>query len=174
MIELSVIRDLVAIFGVIAGLSYYILTVRNANKARWKDVLLQRINTVDDDFYSKWRTYALGGINTYEEWLKYDEEHPEAYGFISYASQMLNSIGALLKDNMVDADSLFSVYSPIIIIWTWERYKIITDFYREHINLPSYLENFEYLYHEAKRRFPEMVSREDWNVLHNEYKKRIQ
>ena len=34
MIELSVIRDLVAIFGVIAGFSYYVLTVRNANTAR--------------------------------------------------------------------------------------------------------------------------------------------
>jgi len=33
MIELSVIRDLVAIFGVIAGFSYYVLTVRNTRKA---------------------------------------------------------------------------------------------------------------------------------------------
>jgi hypothetical protein len=31
MVELSVIRDLLAIFGVIAGFSYYVLTVRNAN-----------------------------------------------------------------------------------------------------------------------------------------------
>ena len=34
MIELSVIRDLVAIFGVIAGFSYYVLTVRNAQRTR--------------------------------------------------------------------------------------------------------------------------------------------
>jgi sensor domain CHASE-containing protein len=32
MIELSVIRDLVAIFGVIAGFSYYVLTVRANQK----------------------------------------------------------------------------------------------------------------------------------------------
>jgi len=82
---------------------------------------------------------------------------------------MLNSIGALLKDKMVDPDSLFSVYSPIIVIWTWERYKVITDFYREHINLPTYLDNFEYLYHEAKHRFPEMVSRDEWHEFRNKY-----
>ncbi len=29
MFELSVVRDLVAIFGVIAGFGYYVLTVRN-------------------------------------------------------------------------------------------------------------------------------------------------
>jgi hypothetical protein len=34
MIELSVIRDLVTIFGVIAGFSYYVLTMRNAQKTR--------------------------------------------------------------------------------------------------------------------------------------------
>ncbi len=33
MIELSVARDLVAIFGVIGGFSYYVMTVRNARKA---------------------------------------------------------------------------------------------------------------------------------------------
>ena len=32
MIELSMIRDLVAIFGVIAGFSYYVLTVRNSQR----------------------------------------------------------------------------------------------------------------------------------------------
>lgn len=34
MVELSTIRDLVTIFGVIAGFTYYVLTVRNANRAR--------------------------------------------------------------------------------------------------------------------------------------------
>ena len=32
MVELSFIRDLIAIFGVIAGFSYYVLTVRNQQK----------------------------------------------------------------------------------------------------------------------------------------------
>jgi hypothetical protein len=32
LVELSTIRDLVAIFGVVAGFSYYVLTVRNAKK----------------------------------------------------------------------------------------------------------------------------------------------
>lgn len=31
---LQVVRDLVAIFGVIAGFSYYVLTVRNAQRTR--------------------------------------------------------------------------------------------------------------------------------------------
>ena len=34
MIEISMVRDLVAIFGVIAGFSYYVLVVRNAQRTR--------------------------------------------------------------------------------------------------------------------------------------------
>ena len=41
MIELSVIRDLVAIFGVIAGFSYYVVTVRNQNRARQAQLFMQ-------------------------------------------------------------------------------------------------------------------------------------
>ena len=40
MIELSVIRDLVAIFGVIAGFTYYVLTVRNQNRTRQAQQLM--------------------------------------------------------------------------------------------------------------------------------------
>jgi hypothetical protein len=38
---LQVVRDFVAIFGVIAGFSYYVLTVRNASKARKVQTLMQ-------------------------------------------------------------------------------------------------------------------------------------
>lgn len=34
MIDLSMMRDIVAIFGVIAGFTYYVITVRNAQKTR--------------------------------------------------------------------------------------------------------------------------------------------
>ena len=33
-VTLQIVRDVVAIFGVIAGFSYYVLTVRNSQRAR--------------------------------------------------------------------------------------------------------------------------------------------
>jgi hypothetical protein len=41
MIELGMIRDLVAIFGVIAGFSYYVLIVRNTQRSRQAQMLMQ-------------------------------------------------------------------------------------------------------------------------------------
>jgi len=44
MIELSIIRDLVAIFGVIAGFSYYVLTVRTNQKNQEISLKSQQLN----------------------------------------------------------------------------------------------------------------------------------
>ena len=41
MIEISAVRDLVAIFGVLAGFAYYIVTVQNANKVRKTQLLME-------------------------------------------------------------------------------------------------------------------------------------
>ena len=46
MRALTRIRDIVTIFGVIAGFSYYAMTVRNANKARKTQTLMQLRNRV--------------------------------------------------------------------------------------------------------------------------------
>ncbi len=45
-VSLQMVRDIVAIFGVIAGLTYYFLTVRNANKARKTQLVMQLRNDI--------------------------------------------------------------------------------------------------------------------------------
>jgi len=52
MIDVSVIRDLVAIFGVIAGFSYYVITVRNTNRARRKDIIFQSQAPRSPEYYA--------------------------------------------------------------------------------------------------------------------------
>jgi hypothetical protein len=46
LVMLQVMRDLVAIFGVIAGFSYYVMVVRNANKSRRTQVVLNLRSTL--------------------------------------------------------------------------------------------------------------------------------
>ena len=68
MIELSTIRDLVAIFGVIAGFSYYVLIVRNTNRARKTQIAMTLSTSV----------FAIETNRTYQElmimqWDDYDD-----------------------------------------------------------------------------------------------------
>jgi hypothetical protein len=46
LVMLQVMRDLVAIFGVIAGFSYYVMVVRNSNKSRRTQVVLNLRSTL--------------------------------------------------------------------------------------------------------------------------------
>jgi hypothetical protein len=55
MIELSTIRDLVAIFGVIAGFSYYVITVRT-NQRNQQNQLETRQAQLFWNIYDKFET----------------------------------------------------------------------------------------------------------------------
>ena len=74
MIELSTIRDIVTIFGVIAGFSYYVLTVRNAQKIRQSTMLSQ----LHDSKYNLENMRAYFNIIT-REWTDF-ENYVEKYG----------------------------------------------------------------------------------------------
>ena len=169
MIELSIIRDLVTIFGVIAGLTYYVMTVRNAEKTRKQDVIFQRISELDDEFYNKWTNLLDSDWKTYAEWRKHRLEHPESYGFLAYMLSLLGGIGETLRKGIIDPDSLFSIYTPILVIFTWEKVKPIIEFYRDGTNIPTYLDNFEYLYDEAKKRYPEMHTRDKYIEIRQQH-----
>jgi len=172
MIELSVIRDLVTIFGVIAGFSYYVLTVRNTNKARRKDILFQRLNIMDDEFYNNWR--RIFGFRA-EEWktgrdfAKHVSENPEDYGFISSVLMLFQSIGTLLKDGVIDPDYVFDIYSPHMVIWTWEKLVPVVEMYREAINYPNYFSNFENLYNETCKKYPELRHMPEYRQVLQEF-----
>ena len=61
MVELTVIRDLAAIAGVIIGLSYYMLTIRNQNKARQTVAIIQlhQHKTSPEENTRFWKLLAL-------------------------------------------------------------------------------------------------------------------
>ena len=68
MIELGMIRDLVAIFGVIAGFTYYVITVRNQNQTRQAQLFMQlfRDYTAKDRWKEAWTLTSM-------EWDDYED-----------------------------------------------------------------------------------------------------
>ena len=173
MLELSVIRDLVAIFGVIAGFSYYVLTVRNANRARRKDMLFQRINTLTPEWYKGWaRNVIRNEWTTHIEYVEYTQENPDTYGFVSFTLMLFQTIGSMLKEGDIDPEVVFNIYSPNMIIWTWEKFLPIIERNREMVNYPDYYRNFEYLYNVARERYPNIKHRDEFGKALSEYRER--
>ena len=158
MIELSVIRDCVAIFGVIAGFSYYVLTVRNQSKTRQAQLFSSISKDISD--YNSWlRTRDL----FYMEWDDYDD-FEKKYGSntnpVGYAQRLsvwttANNLGIMLKENLLDEKMVYnSIGSSIIMMW--EKFKPIILEQRIRYSGPNFFEYFEYL---ADRMMKIQISR---------------
>jgi hypothetical protein len=120
MIELSVIRDLVAIFGVITGFSYYVLTVRNAQKAR-QSVMLSQLH---DSKYNLENMQAYFNLVT-REWKDFDDymekygpwTNPEETAIFENQMSHMEGLAILVKDKTVDFYSVYQMMGRRIITY---------------------------------------------------------
>jgi hypothetical protein len=108
-VSLQMIRDIVAIFGVIAGFTYYVMTVRNQNKARQAQLLM--------DLYESYRsTESRRQSLEIQSWEwkdpneffeKYSQYvNPDAWATWEAKASFFNGIGILLKRNLIDIELL--------------------------------------------------------------------
>jgi len=160
MIELSTIRDLVAIFGVIAGFSYYVLTVRNTQKNQQLQLetrqtqifmqIYQQINT--EEVYKSWAELVNVGKVEYEEYLqKYDSTvNPGHFAKRAQIWYSYNTIGELLRQGIIELDLINRLSLGPMVITMWERWEHIIRKTRERERGPDLWEGFEYLYNEVK------------------------
>jgi hypothetical protein len=181
MIELSVIRDLVAIFGVIAGFSYYVLTVRANQKnqelmlksqelsrkaqeqqqeTRQAQLFIQICNqTLNNPAFMK--GYYVIMDNDWKDFNEYIEFRgkpgSENWNDIFLVGGILESIGVMVKEGLVDIGLIWSLMGRIVIEyyekigpWLVELSRIWNESRAEREG--SRLEwKADYLYHELMK-----------------------
>jgi hypothetical protein len=165
MIELSMIRDLVAIFGVIAGFTYYVMTVRinqRAMRINLTNNLVQRFGT--EDFITKVTELM------YMEWEDYDD-FENKYGSDvnreNYNTRMVvwgafDSLGNLLRTGMADKDILYGSIFTYNSVQVWNKYEDILTINRKLYSGPEGWIGFEYL---AEELYKIRLQRDrDWDM----------
>ncbi len=155
MVELSVVRDLVAIFGVIAGFSYYVLVVRNAQRTREMaleaqktQIFLQIYGTITPELIDK-----VQEMNTWN-WTDYDDfmvKYGDRWSDVESVLQRYNGMGLLAKRNQVDLDHIYKLLI-LPIQGLWRNYEDIIQHRRELFEIPELYEGVEYLYNEMMKR----------------------
>jgi len=167
MIELSVIRDLVAIFGVIAGFSYYVLTVRNNHKNQELTLKAQQQQLETRQFQLLMQLSetpnSMEGNRQYTElmnmeWTDYDDfeqkygsdNNPDNYALRTTIFRWFNTTGLLIKNKMIDPEIVYD-FNGMATIWLWNKFKEIVLKQRELYNNPLGNIWFEYLYNEMKK-----------------------
>ena len=154
MIEISLIRDLVAIFGVIAGFSYYVLTVKATRRnqeqqleTRQAQLYMQIFNRFASEegtnraleiLESEWKDYEdfnnKYGSDNNREWAS-----KRNHVFMEH-----DAIGYLLHRGLLDIDMVYQIngYATKLV---WDHFKSIIQEQRKQLDWPDWMRWFEYL-----------------------------
>jgi hypothetical protein len=156
----SMIRDIVAIFGVIAGFTYYVLTVQNTRKNQQLQLetrQAQLFMQIFQEFSSVDNFRVMNDIQKME-WEDYDDFMRKYSGDVSqdafakrYSIQYrFDGIGLLVKEGLIDLERVHD------LMWTfianvWDKYGDINIKHREVHNNPTFMQGFEYLANELRK-----------------------
>jgi hypothetical protein len=155
-VSLQMVRDVVTIFGVIAGFGYYVLTVRNNQRnqrlqleTRQAQLFMQIYNVSHNDpsyLEAQRRCFELE-INSYEEYLKIQENEDDRKA-LARVGMFYEGLGVLVKEGYVSI-RLVALLMTGTTRMLWERlYKSWVEEGREKMNYRRFRSEAEYLYDE--------------------------
>jgi len=145
---LQVVRDLVAIFGVIAGFSYYVLAVQNALKARKTQLLLQlKLKQLDLELIQNYLDLMECEWDDFDDFTrKYDSSvNPTHYAKRYQVWSFLDGIGYLLHQGLIDLDASYHLMHGISTMLMWNKWEPVINQSRNRDNNPEEWKWFEYL-----------------------------
>jgi len=149
MVELSVIRDLVAIAGVFIGLTYYILNIRNQRENRKAQLFMQLYQRkFDQQGLENWFNLLNMEWEDFDDFNhKYNRQsNPEIYALIESQISFYEGLGVLMQEKKIDPDMVYKLVGRrILILWAKMRDMIKGWRLMDHGPGPDYAEPFEYL-----------------------------
>lgn len=159
MVSIESLLNIIPALGVMIALVYYSMTLRYTTKARQRELIFLRAQG-----YSKEYSRAYADVYNMQDWVdagdwqrKYGITiNPEAWANHVFILQVFNMAGLLLKEKEADPDLIFRLYTPFAIIPIWEKFETVIRDQREMSGYPEHYEPFEFLYNEAKMRYPEI------------------
>ena len=154
MIELSTVRDLVAIFSFVIGLTYYIMVLRNQIKSRQIQIINSAPAPTDWGFQD-WK------VIDYDQFMSdYGPEvNPDGWNQFMLWFNRLENFGVYVREGLLDI-RLVCLLGGGTIKSSWEKYKPIFDELRIRTNRPRDFIEGEYLYEkvvEYLRKHPEIA-----------------
>jgi len=163
MVDLTEISAMVAAAGVLVGVVYYLLDIRNQGMIRKTELIprlyshlygseaLQRarkkVNAITykdyDDFVAKY-----GAPNS-------EEPAPVAISILLY---VFEEADVLLPTKLVDANLIDQLMGESILS-TWTNLRPLIEEAKKRLNRPRVWTKFEYLYNEMQKREQQLASR---------------
>jgi hypothetical protein len=154
MVGITEISAIVAAAGILVGVIYYILDIRNQARTRQTDLVMRLYSQFNSlEFQKLWQEVLRREAKDYDDYLR-------KYGTAELWSVGLffEGIGILLKRKLIEIELVDDMFTTPIK-WTWEKMKDIALETRRVRNQPEIAEWFEYLYNEMKKRAQQQASK---------------
>ncbi len=147
MLDIPSISALVAAVGVIVGVVFTVVELRNLIRQRQTDLVI--------------RLYSTMGSGSFQEaWEKTRDRHYESfksyqtkYGLrdVNQVGIFFEGIGVLLHRKLINIDLVDDLFTAPVKMH-WETLNPLVEDYRKERNRPTIFEWFEYLYNELQKR----------------------
>ena len=153
MIDYGTLSIILTGIGIIVAITYYTLTLRNANRTRQAQLYMDLFQEISSP---QWLLNNATLLN--QEWEDYDDfekkygsnEHPEHYAMRRSMWLQLGSIGVMLKMKLLDPEMVYFLLQERAS-WQWKKWESIIKEQRIRYKLPSDGIWFEYLVNEMER-----------------------
>lgn len=147
MVDITEISAMVATVGLLVGVVYYILEIRQQTKIRQTDLVMRLYSQFSSPEFQK----VYFEIQKREALNYHDYERKYGLSDVTTIGIFFEGIGILLKRKLVDIELVDDMFTTPVK-QTWERMKDKTLEARKIRNQPEIFEWFEYLYNELKKR----------------------
>ena len=154
MVDVYEISAIVAAVGVLVGVAYYILDMRNQARTRQTDMVLRLYSTFSSEEFQ----ITLAQIdnlkfqNTDDFLQKYGSKvNAEVWGKWQSVAAFFEQVGVLLHRKLINI-SLVDDLLTTDVKQQWERMAPVILDIRKRLDSPQIWEWFEYLYNEMKKR----------------------
>jgi len=157
MVDLDTLSIVLTGVGLIVAIIYYAQILRNTSKARQRELIIQRSQSYNMEYtraYMKVR--AMTDWKDAEDWYEKYGNNPESGSTWLYIMRLYAMAGLHLREG-ADPELLFELYPANAIMNLWERFEPVFRYQIERSNDPRRWESLEYLYNEAKKRYPDIT-----------------
>jgi len=161
MVDITEISAMVAAAGVLVGVVFTVMELRNLVKQRQTDLVTRLSSDIALD-----REALEAFVDIVEAEFEDYDDFVRRYGKLVSKNQVPMSfmmmgnfyeqIGVLLRNKLIDASLVDQLFAVSI---AWEKMKPVVEGMRKEFRDPLFFEWFEYLYNEMKKREQQQVSK---------------
>ena len=136
--------------GILVGIFYYVMALRNQNKIRETQWIWQLLNRkTDHGVMSGFLTMLSSNWEDYDDYLrKYDSSVNLENATTRQSSwYFFDIMGIMVKQNKIDIEMIYPFYNMHVLL-LWFKYETVIKVMREGVMDKDYMEGLEYLANE--------------------------